>query len=41
VRASVPFGVFPEPMQKQIDILDWIATFDFTRDGADRLELRH
>jgi len=41
VRASAPFGVFPEPMQKQIDILDWIATFDFTRDGADRLELRH
>ena len=41
VRASAPFGVFPEPMQKQIDILDWIATFDFTRDGADHLELRH
>ncbi len=41
VRASAPFGMFPEPMQKQIDILDWIASFDFTRDGTDRLELRH
>lgn len=41
VRASAPFGVFPEPMQKQIDILDWVATFDFSRDGTDRLELRH
>ena len=41
VRASAPFGVFPEPMQKQIDVLDWIATFEFARDGTDRLELRH
>ena len=41
VRASAPFGPFPPEMRKQIDILDWISTFEFTRDGVDRLELRH
>ena len=40
VRASAPFGPFPIEMRNQIDILDWVSTFDFTRDGADRLELR-
>ena len=41
VRASAPFGPFPSEMRNQIDVLDWISTFDFTRDGIDRLELRH
>ena len=41
VRASAPFGPFPSEMRNQIDVLDWISTFEFTRDGADRLELRH
>ena len=41
VRASAPFGVFPVEMRNQIDVLDWISTFEFTRDGVDRLELRH
>ncbi|OWF66394.1 energy transducer TonB [Polynucleobacter hirudinilacicola] len=40
VRASAPFGPFPSEMRNQIDVLDWISTFEFTRDGADRLELR-
>jgi protein TonB len=40
VRASAPFGVFPLEMRNQIDILDWVSTFDFTRDGSDRLDLR-
>ena len=40
VRASAPFGSFPVEMQNQIDVLDWISTFEFTRDGSDRLELR-
>ena len=40
VRASAPFGPFPSEMRKQIDVLDWISTFEFTRDGADRLELK-
>lgn len=40
VRASAPFGPFPLEMRNQIDILDWISTFEFTRDGSDRLELR-
>lgn len=40
VRASAPFGPFPAEMRHQIDILDWISTFEFTRDGSDRLELR-
>lgn len=40
VRASAPFGVFPAEMRNQIDILDWVSTFDFTRDSTDFLELR-
>jgi protein TonB len=40
VRASAPFGPFPTEMRNQIDVLDWVSTFDFARDGADRLELR-
>jgi protein TonB len=40
VRASAPFGVFPAEMRNQLDILDWVSTFDFTRDGSDRLDLR-
>ena len=41
VRASAPFGPFPSEMRNQIDVLDWISTFEFARDGGDRLELRH
>lgn len=40
VRASAPFGPFPLEMRNQIDILDWISTFEFGSDGADQLELR-
>lgn len=40
IRASAPFGAFPAEMRQQIDILDWVSTFDFTRDGSDRLDLR-
>jgi protein TonB len=40
VRASAPFGAFPVEMRNQIDILDWVSTFDFTREGSDRLDLR-
>jgi protein TonB len=40
IRASAPFGLFPMEMRNQIDVLDWISTFEFTRDGTDRLELR-
>lgn len=40
VRASSPFGPFPTEMRNQIDVLDWISTFDFTREGNDHLELR-
>lgn len=40
VRASAPFGIFSTEMRNQIDILDWVSTFDFTRDGSDRLDLR-
>jgi protein TonB len=46
VRAAAPFGPFPPEMRKQIDVLDWVSTFEFTRDGANnraegnRLELR-
>ena len=41
VRASAPFGPFPSEMRNQIDVLDWVSTFEFSRDGSDRLELRH
>lgn len=41
VRASAPFDPFPSEMRNQIDVLDWISTFDFIRDGNDHLELRH
>ena len=41
VRASAPFGPFPPEMRNQIDVLDWISTFDFTREGSDHLELKH
>jgi len=41
LRASGPFGPFPSEMRNQIDVLDWVSTFEFARDGADRLELRH
>ena len=41
VRASAPFGPFPAEMRNQIDVLDWISTFDFTREGNNHLELRH
>ena len=41
VRASAPFGPFPSEMRNQIDVLDWISTFEFTRDGIDHLELHH
>ncbi|SNX29011.1 protein TonB [Polynucleobacter meluiroseus] len=41
VRASAPFGNFPPQMRDQIDILDWISTFEFSREGSDHLELRH
>lgn len=43
VRAAAPYGPFPAEMRKQIDVLDWVATFDFTRVGGldgNRLELR-
>lgn len=44
VRAAAPFGAFPSEMRQQIDILDWVSTFEFTRDLKDqsgnRLELR-
>lgn len=39
VRASAPFGAFPPEMRNQIDILDWVSTFDFTREGSNRLDL--
>lgn len=41
VRAAAPYGPFPPEMRKQIDVLDWVSTFEFSRDGAEgnRLEL--
>ena len=36
VRASAPFGPFPPEMRQQLDILDWVSTFEFTRDAKDQ-----
>ena len=45
VRAAAPFGAFPSEMRQQIDILDWVSTFEFARDLKDqsgnRLELKN
>lgn len=35
IRSAAPFGRFTERMKKQIDILDWVSTFEFTREGAE------
>lgn len=40
IRAAAPFGRFGDRMRHQIDVLDWVSTFDFTRDGNEsRLDL--
>lgn len=45
VRAAAPFGAFPSEMRQQIDVLDWVSTFEFTRDLKDqsgnRFELKN
>ncbi len=41
IRAAAPFGRFNEAMKQNIDVLDWVSTFDFTRtDGEQRLDLK-
>ena len=35
IRSAAPFGRFSDAMRKQIDILDWVSTFEFTREGAE------
>ena len=45
VRAAAPFGAFSSEMRQQIDVLDWVSTFEFTRDLKDqsgnRFELKN
>lgn len=45
VRAAAPFGPFPSEMREQLDVLDWVSTFEFARDQKDpvshRLELKN
>lgn len=36
VRAAAPYGPFPPEMRRQLDILDWVSTFEFTRDTKER-----
>ena len=42
VNACEPFGYFPPTMANQLDIIDWVTTFDFVRggDAPTKLELR-
>lgn len=35
IRSAAPFGHFTDRMRRQIDILDWVSTFEFTREGAE------
>jgi periplasmic protein TonB len=35
IRSAGPFGRFTDRMRRQIDVLDWVSTFEFTRDGAE------
>ena len=42
IRSAAPFGRFTDAMRQQIDILDWVSTFDFTRDGGElKLDLKN
>jgi protein TonB len=45
VRAAAPYGPFPPEMRRQLDILDWVSTFEFTRDAKEqtgnRVELKN
>jgi protein TonB len=45
VRAAAPYGPFPPEMRRQLDILDWVSTFEFTRDtkeqSGNRFELKN
>ena len=42
IRSAAPFGRFTDAMRKQIDVLDWVSTFEFTReDGELRLDLKN
>jgi protein TonB len=41
IRAAAPFGRFTDAMKQNIDVLDWVSTFDFTRsEGEQRLDLK-
>ncbi len=42
IRSAAPFGRFTDAMRQQIDVLDWVSTFDFTRDGGElKLDLKN
>lgn len=45
VRAAAPYGPFPPEMRRQLDLLDWVSTFEFGRDAKEqsgnRLELKN
>ena len=42
IRSAAPFGRFTDRMRSQIDVLDWVSTFEFTRDGGElRLDLKN
>ncbi len=42
IRSAAPFGRFTDAMRQQIDVLDWVSTFDFTRDGDElKLDLKN
>ena len=42
IRSAAPFGRFTDAMRKQIDVLDWVSTFEFTREGGElKLDLKN
>lgn len=42
IRSAAPFGRFTDAMRRQIDVLDWVSTFEFTREGGElKLDLKN
>lgn len=42
IRSAAPFGRFTDGMRRQIDVLDWVSTFEFTREAGElKLDIKN
>jgi len=42
IRSAAPFGRFTDAMRRQIDVLDWVSTFEFTREAGElKLDIKN